>query len=148
MVYDPSGKSRIVIGVFPRGSPLTATSAFAGVDRISKFPCAALAPARAGGLAVTPAAGRDGIGGGGGALAARLSRASGTAAGGAGCAPAGSSTVVSATVVFVFSPAAGGAARRPMMKKYASASQTTMTLTTRMEKNRRGPFTSENTGVC
>src|SRR6476620_9802645 len=105
MVYDPSGKSRIVIGVFPRGSPFTATSAFAGVDRISKFPWAALVPERAGGLAVTPAAGRDGVAG-------------------------------------------GGVDRRPVMKKYASASQTTMTLITRIEKNRRGPFTSWNTGVC
>jgi hypothetical protein len=142
MVYDPSSKSRIVIGVFPRGSPFTATSAFGGVDRISRFPCTALALARAGGLAVTPAAGRDGIGGGGGALVARFSRASGTAAGGDGCALPGSSTVVSATVVFAPFAAPGGVDRRPRMKKYASASQTPMTLITRIEKNRRGPFTS------
>ena len=84
MVYDPSGKSRIVIGVFPRGSPFTATSAFAGVDRISKFPRTAFTLERAGGFAVTPAAGRDGIGGGGGAFVARVSGALDGAAGAAG----------------------------------------------------------------
>jgi hypothetical protein len=116
MVYDPSGKSRIVIGVFPRGSPFTATSAFAGVDRISKFPRAAVALERAGGFAVTPAAGRDGIGGGGGGLVARFSRASGLAAGCAGCAPAGSSTVVSATVVLVYFASAARGDSRPGLK--------------------------------
>jgi hypothetical protein len=142
MVYDPSGKSRIDIGVFPRGSPFTATSAFAGVDRISKFPRAAVALERAGGFAVTPAAGRDGIGGGGGGLVARFSRTSGAAGGCAGCALTGTSTVVSATVVFVSFAAIGAADRRPVMKKYASATQTTMMLITRIEKNRRGPLTS------
>src|SRR4051812_4631110 len=95
MVYDPSGKSRIVIGVFPRGSPFTTTSAFAGVDRSSKLPRTAAA-ARAGGLADTPAADRDGVGAGG-AFVAGLAGISRGAAGEAGCAFAGTSTTVSAT---------------------------------------------------
>src|SRR4051812_23191657 len=124
MVYDPSGKSRIVIGVFPRGSPFTATSAFAGVDRINKFPCGAVVTEREARFGVTPAAGRDGIGGGGGVLDGRFSRAMGAAAccggcaGCTGCAPAGSSTVVSATVVFASVLVADWVDRRPVMNKY------------------------------
>src|SRR4051812_43489304 len=86
MLYDPSGRSRIVIGVFPRGWPFTVTSAFAGVDRISKRPVS-VAGGRASGSIAAPDAGRDGVGAGSG----------GVCTGGVGVVVFGKSTVVSAT---------------------------------------------------
>jgi hypothetical protein len=87
MVYDPSGRSRTVSGVFPRALPFNSTSAPAGVDRISKLPLAADF-ARDGAAAMAPDAGRDGVGGG----------KVGAGAAGADCGGfAGKSTVVAST---------------------------------------------------
>jgi hypothetical protein len=99
MVYDPSGKSRIDIGVFPRANPFTVTSAFAGFDRIIKMPCAATLRERAGILVGAPDAGRDGVGAGREGFSAGADGA-GTGEG-AGCALAGRSTTVSDTDGFV-----------------------------------------------
>src|SRR4051812_19391193 len=131
MVYDPSGKSRIVIGVFPRGSPFTTTSAFAGVDRSNKLPRTAAALARAAGFAATPAADRDGVGAGG-ALVAGLVGISGGTAGSAGFAFAGTSTVVSDTEGFFAGAVPDEVDSRPVTKKYASAIHTTPTLIRRI----------------
>jgi hypothetical protein len=99
MVYDPSGKSRIDIGVFPRANPFTVTSAFAGFDRIIKMPCAATLLERADNFAGAPDAGRDGVGAGSDGFSADAGSA-GTGVG-AGCVLAGRSTTVSDTDGFV-----------------------------------------------
>ena len=105
MVYDPSGKSRIDIGVFPRAKPFTVTSAFAGFDRIIKIPCAATLLERADSFAGAPDAGRDGVGAGREGFS---TGGVGTGIGeGAGCAAAGRSTTVSDTDGFVVAAGVG-----------------------------------------
>jgi hypothetical protein len=105
MVYDPSGKSRIDIGVFPRANPFTVTSAFAGFDRIIKMPCAVTLLERAGNFVDAPDAGRDGVGAGSDGFSAG---ADGTGAGeGDVCALDGTSTVVSDTDGFVVAAGIG-----------------------------------------
>ena len=105
MVYDPSGKSPIDIGVFPRANPFTVTSAFAGLDRIIKMPCAATLLERAGNFVDAPDAGRDGEGAGSDGFSAG---ADGTGVGeGDGGALDGTSTVVSDTDGFVVAAGVG-----------------------------------------
>lgn len=112
MVYDPSGKLRIVIGVCPLGFPFTVTSAFAGLDRTSKLPSGI--GADCGGVG----AGVGGAGDGGGF--------------------SGSSTVVSATDGFVTAAAGGSAGRAgvfAVIRKYPTINATVIALKRRMGRS-------------